>query len=179
VDDLITMASRASSAAKLLDRPVLHAHQMQAMEVLQQAFPEEETRLRVAAISLTVEADRVRAGVDLAHEDRRFKGEAEGSPIGHGPLRVLAQAAANALERLLPPGWSTEVEEISYTSLPLGAAVSVALVLATPTGEEFLVGTVPYTRNDPDAVVRAVLKAANRRMGRLLVLSGERASPGA
>lgn len=169
VDDLITMASRASSAAKSLERPILHAHQMAAMEALEQALPEEESRLRLVAISLTVEANRARAAVELAIEDRRYKGLAEGSPIGHGPLRVLAQAAVNALGQLLPPGFGAEVEEVSYTSFPWGAAVNVALVMATPTGEEFLLGSVPYVRNDSGAVVRAALKAANRRLGRLLV----------
>jgi len=171
VDDLITMASRASSAAKSLERPILTAHEMEAMEVLQQAVVEEESRLRLGPLSLTVEADRVTADVELEHEGRRYTGVATGSAIGHGSLRVLAQAAVNALGHLLPPGWGAEVEEITYTSLPLGAAVSVALVLATPTGEEFLMGTVPFTRNDAAAVVRAVLKAVNRRLGRLLVLA--------
>src|SRR3989304_1705914 len=171
VDDLITMASRASSAAKSLERPVLTAHEMEAMEVLQQAIVEEESRLRLGPLSLTVEGDRVTADVELEHEGRRYTGGAEGSAIGHGPLRVLAQATVSALAQMLPPGWGVEVEEITYTSFPLGAAVSVALVLGTPTGEEFLMGTVPFTRNDTGAVVRAVLKAVNRRLGRLLVLA--------
>jgi diguanylate cyclase (GGDEF)-like protein len=171
VDDLITMASRASSAAKSLERPVLHAHEMEAIEVLQQAVGEEESRLQLGPLSLTVEGDRVTADVELEHEERRYTGVATGSAIGHGPLRVLAEAAVHGLGQLLPPGWQVAVEEIMYTPLPSGTAVSVALVLATPTGEEFLMGTVPYMRNDAGAVVRAVLKAVNRRLGRLLVLA--------
>jgi len=171
VDDLITRASRASTAAKTLERPILHAHEMEAMQVLQQAVGEEESRLRLGPLTLTVEADRASATVEFEHEGRRYTGVAAGSPIGHGPLRALAQAAVNALAQLLPPGWGAEVEEIAYNALPLGVAVSVALVLASPTGEEFLMGTVPYPRGDSGAVVRAVLKAANRRLGRLLVLA--------
>lgn len=171
VDDLITLASRASTAAKPLDRPILRAQQLEAMEALTQALPEEETRLRLAAVSLTVEAERTSAAVELDHEGRRYKGAAEGSSIGHGPVRALAQATVSALGQLLPPGWDAEVEEIAYTSFPLGSAVSVALALATPAGEEFLMGTVPYSHTDAAAVVRAALKAANRRLGRLLVLT--------
>ncbi len=171
VDDLITMASRASTAAKTLERPILQAQQLEAMEALTQALPEEEMRLRLVAVSLTVEAARASAAVELDHEGRRHRGTAEGSSIGHGPVRVLAQATVSALAQLLPPGWDAEVEEIAYTSFPLGDAVSVALALATPAGEEFLMGTVPYAHTDAAAVVRAALKAANRRLGRLLVLT--------
>jgi len=171
VDDLITMASRASSAAKTLERPILQARQLEAMEALTQALPEEEVRLRLAGLRLTMEAERASAAVELEREGRRYTGTAEGSSIGHGPVRVLAQAAVSALAQLLPPGWDAEVEEIAYTSFPLGHAVSVALALATPAGEEFLMGTVPYAHTDAAAVVRAALKAANRRLGRLLVLT--------
>lgn len=171
VDDLITMASRASTAAKRLERPILQAHQLRAMEALTQVLPEEELRLRLAGVRLTVEAERSSAVVELEHEGRRYRGTAEGSSIGHGPVRVLAQAAVSAVAQLLPPGWDAEVEEIAYTSFPLGDAVSVALALATPAGEELLMGTVPYAHTDASAVVRATLKAANRRLGRLLVLT--------
>ncbi len=171
VDDLITMASRASTAAKTLERSILQAHQMEAMEALTRALPDEETRLRLAGVRLTVEGERSSAAVELEHEGRRYTGTAEGSSIGHGPVRVLARAAVSAVAQLLPPGWDAEVEEIAYTSFPLGDAVSVALALATPAGEELLMGTVPYAHTDASAVVRATLKAANRRLGRLLVLT--------
>jgi diguanylate cyclase (GGDEF)-like protein len=171
VDDLITLASRASTAAKTLERSILQAHQMEAMEALTQALPEEEMRLRLAGVRLTVEGERSSAAVELEHEGRRYTGTAEGSSIGHSPVRVLAEAAVSAVAQLLPPGWGAEVEEIAYTSFPLGDAVSVALALATPAGEELLMGTVPYAHTDASAVVRATLKAANRRLGRLLVLT--------
>ncbi len=171
VDDLITLASRASSAAKSLERPILHAVEMEAMEILQQAVAEDGSRLRLGPLVLSVEADRAGATVELEYEGQRYTGTAAGSPIGHGPLRALAEATAGALSQLLPRGWGAEVEEITYTSFPLGPAVSVGVVLASPNGEEFLMGTVPYSRSDSRAVVRAVLKALNRRLGRLLVAS--------
>ncbi|MDR7427084.1 MAG: GGDEF domain-containing protein [Armatimonadota bacterium] len=174
VDDLITMASRASTAAKSLERPLLHAHEMEAMAVLQQAVVEEGTRLRIGPLGLTVEGGQASARVELELEGRRYSGVASGPAAGGGPLRAMAQATTAALAQLLPPGWTAEVEEITYTPFPVGAAVSVALVLATPTGEELLVGTVPYARNDTRVVVRAVLKAVNRRLVRLLALAGTR-----
>src|SRR3990172_6096224 len=176
-DEFAIVTTRGAEQAEALAETILAGirpltlPEMEAMEVLQQAIVEEESRLRLGPLSLTVEGDRVTADVELEHEGRRYTGGAEGSAIGHGPLRVLAQATVSALAQMLPPGWGVEGEEITYTSFPLGAAVSVALVLGTPTGEEFLMGTVPFTRNDTGAVVLAVLKAVNRRLGRLLVLA--------
>lgn len=167
-DDLITLASRASTTAKQLDRRILHAREMEAMRLAEAPAPVEVTRLRLLGVHLTVEAARAAATVELGRDAERFRGEAEGAPVGNGPLRAMAQATVNALAALLPEGWRLAIEEIAFTAFPAGDAVSVALALATPSAEELLVGTAPYDRHHPDAVIRATLKAVNRRLGRLL-----------
>ncbi len=168
VDDLITLASRASSAAKQQERRVLHAHEMVAMETLEHVPLEEETRVRLGRVAMTIQEDRVTGVVELTHEGRIYRGEAEGPSIDHGVLRVLAQAALNALVQLLPPASDVVVKGIGYTSLPPGDAVSIAIAMRTPGGDETLLGIAPYVRYRPDAVVRAALRAVNRRLSVLV-----------
>ncbi len=168
VDDLLTLASRASSTAKQLDRPFLHAHAMQEVEALERGAMEDEPRLRLARTATTVQDDRVAASVELQHDGQHYRGEAEGPALDGGVLRVTALAAVNALAQLLPTPTALTVQGIGYVSLPPGDAVSIALLLQTPTGPETLVGIAPHIRYRPDAVVRAALRAINRRLTILL-----------
>lgn len=175
VDDLITLGSRASSAAKQLNRRILHAHEIQALEALDRGLLEEETRLRLARVAVTMQEDRVSASVELDYDGRPYRGEAEGPSSENGVLRVLAQAAVQALAQLLPPSANAAVKGIGYTSLPPGDAVSIAILLRTPFGNETLMGIAPSVRYRPDAVVRAILRAVNRRLsvvqGKVVTLS--------
>ncbi len=169
VDDLITLGSRASSAAKQLDRRILHAHEMPALDVLEPGeVVEEETRLRLTRVATTLQDDRVSATVELHHDNRQVRGEAEGPVIEGGVLRVVAQAAVNAMAQILPSPAEVVVKGIGYVSLPPGDAVSIALALYTPSGEETLIGIAPSVRHRPDAVVHAALRAMNRRLSLLV-----------
>lgn len=168
VDDLITLGSRASSVAKQFDRRILHAHEIQALEAMDHEVPEEESRLRLGRVTLTIHESRVVASVEVDHEGRHYRGEAEGPPIDDGVLRVLAQATVRVLGQLLPPPAEAVLKGIGYLAFPPGDAVSVAITLRTALGDETLMGIAPYVRSSPDAVVRAALRAVNRRLSVLL-----------
>lgn len=172
VDDLITLGSRASSAAKQLGRQILHAHEMNTIEAIERGGV--EPRLRLTRTATMVQNDRIAAAVELEYHGRSYRGEAEGAAINDGVLHLLALAAVQALRRILP---STEitVRGIGYVPLPPGDAVSVALSMRTSAGQETLVGIAPSVRQRPDAVVRAALQALNRRLTPVLAETAERA----
>jgi len=169
VDDLITLGSRASTAAKQLNRRILHAHEMPAFETLEPGVVVEgEIRLRLTRVATTLQEDRVTATVELHHGDRKVRGDAEGPVIEGGILRVMAQAAVNAIAQILPSPAKVAVKGIGYVPLPPGDAVSISLALHTPSAEEILIGIAPDVRHRPDAVVQAALRAINRRLSLLL-----------
>ncbi len=164
VDDLITLGSRASSAAKQLNGRILHAHEVQVVDALEQGLLEAEPRLRLTRVTTTFQPDHISASVELHYEDRQYRGEAEGPVVEGAMMRVLAQAAANAMAQVLQSPAEVAVKGIGYVSLPPGDAVTIALALHTPTGNETLLGIAPAVRHRPDAVVHAVLRAMNRRV---------------
>jgi len=171
VDDLITLGSRASSAAKQLGRRILHAHEISTIDAIARGGM--EARLRLTRAATMVQNDRIAAAVELEYHGRSYRGEAEGAAINGGVLHLLALAAVHALRRILP---STEitVRGIGYVPLPPGDAISVALSMRTSAGQETLIGIAPSVRQRPDAVVRAALQALNRRLTLVLAEAAER-----
>lgn len=164
VDDLITMASRASTVAKQTDRRVIHGHEIEAERLPQS----NERRLAIRRINLEIAEGKGTATVELARDDQRWMGEARGPVLGTGGLRLLVEAAVAAIRQLLPAGWELAVEQVSRTPLAGGDVLHVLLVLGAPgAGEQLLLGSTITTEDMQEAIVKATLKALNRTLARM------------
>ena len=169
VDDLITMASRASTMAKRTSRRILYGHEV---DTLPPDGPQMARRLAIRRIDLGVEEGRGQATVELEHAGRRLTGQARGSVLGMGGLRLLVEATVMAVRQLLPADWDVTVEEISRTPLQQGEAVNILLVTGSPSREEHLFGSALYTADPHEAVVKATMKAMNRVLAQAVKAPG-------
>jgi diguanylate cyclase (GGDEF)-like protein len=161
VDDLLTMASRASTMAKRTAERVLHSSQVKAATPVVRS--DGDRRVAIRRIDLGVEEGRGKATVELEFEGRRVTGRAEGSVLGSGGLRLLVEATITAIRQWLPPQWEVVVEEITRTPLDHGEAVHILFVTGSPSTEErHVLGSALYTADPHEAVVKATMKAMNR-----------------
>ncbi|HXF82624.1 MAG TPA: diguanylate cyclase [bacterium] len=169
VDDLITMASRASTMAKRTDQHILQGASAPAVSP---ETPDRSRRVVIRRVDLEVQASRGTATVELEYDGRRAAGTAEGPLLGMSGLRLLVEATLNAVRQFLTPGWDLALEEISRTPLGAGEALTILLVSGTPASEEHLLGSALFTADPHEAAVRATMKAVNRMLARHLGLTG-------
>lgn len=162
LDDLITMASRASTLAKRMEGRILRA--TAAMNLLP---PEEGAPARVAVrrIDLRVEDERGTATVELEHDGRRVTGTEDGPVLGMGGLRLLVAATLGAVRQFLP-AYELALEEVSRTAVGRAEALNILLVSGAPGQEEHLLGSALFTTDPHEAAVKATLKAINRLFDR-------------
>ncbi len=122
-------------------------------------------RLRLAEVRAEHSADSaVRIVVELADDEERHRGEAEGVGTGAVQLRLAGSATLEAVSRALP-----ETAELRLVGMKRVRAFDADLVLAGlrsgRDGKRPLVGAVPV-EGDPDrAAAAAVLDAVNRVLG--------------
>ncbi len=158
VDDLLTLASRASTLAKRTEERILHGTQIPPVPPRAPA-----RRAAIRRIDLGVEEGRGTATVELEWDGRRATGRAAGPALGTAGLALLVNATVTAARQWLPPQWEVAVEEISRTPLDHGEAVHTLLVAGTPSGgPQYLLGSALFTADPHEAVVRATMKAVNR-----------------
>jgi len=165
VDDLITMASRASTMAKRTEKHILQGARTAASPA---AVAAPSRRILIRRVDLSVAATRGVATVELEHGGRQASGQAEGPVLGMSGLRLLVEATLSAIRQYLAPGWELALEEISRTALGSAEALNIMLVSATPTQEEHLLGSALFTADPHEAAVRATMKAINRLLHRHL-----------
>lgn len=163
VDDLITLASRASTAAKQTESRILHGGGLQEPTSGEEPG---ERRVAIRRIDLGIEEGRGTATVELEFDGRRVSGQAQGPVIGTAGLRLLVEATVTALRHWLPPQWDVVVEEITRTPLEYGEAVNILLITGSPSRAEHLLGSALYTADPHEAVVKATMKAMNRMLMR-------------
>ncbi|MGH2399019.1 MAG: CBS domain-containing protein [bacterium] len=164
VDDLITMASRASTMAKRTEKHVLQGAAPVATSA--QSAGGDAHRLIIRRIDLGVNDTKGTATVEIEHDGRRVSGHAEGPVLGMSGLRLLVEATLGAVRQVLTPGWDLALEEISRTGLGTAEALNIVLVTGTPTREEHLLGSAIFTADPHEAVVKATMKAINRMLRR-------------
>lgn len=162
VDDLITLASRASTIAKRTPARVLHGHELTAeLERMPEAAAE---RVRLGGVFLALDGLRARATVELAYRGESITGERVGTGIGRAGLRLVAEATLDGLGAVLPAAWEAVVEDVVLTSLDGGHVVTVALALGGRGEPESLIGSVFAPDDMWAGAARATLKALNRRL---------------
>ncbi len=160
VDDLITIASRQTTLAKMQKSGATPPWEEQAAR---------QPRLRLWRVSLSSEGGEVRATVELALRDERFIGESTGPNIGMAPWRALAEATARAVNQALPGGWQAAIDEVGVVRAFSDVLAAVTVHLGHPEGpSDYHAGCVLVEEDIGQAVVKATLQALNRRLGRLL-----------
>ena len=163
VDDLITMASRASTLAKRTER-----HVVQGSRPLPPLPPTAEATQRVAIrrVDFAVTDRRGVAAVELEYDDRIVTGRVEGPVVGLGTTRLMVEATLAAVHHLLPSGHNLTLEAISRSPLGASEALNIVLLSGSPMHEEHLIGSAVFTADPHEAAVKATMKAIN------LVLAG-------
>ncbi|MDQ7819539.1 MAG: CBS domain-containing protein [Armatimonadota bacterium] len=171
VDDLLTLASRASTLAKRTEERILHGAQIPP--AAPHPGPGPTRRAAIRRIDLGVEEGRGTATVELEWDGHRATGQAAGPALGTAGLRLLVDATVTAARQWLPPQWEVAVEEISRTPLDQGEAVHILLVAARPGGgPHYLLGSALFTADPHEAVVRATMKAVNRILAQARRIEG-------
>lgn len=189
VDDLLTLASRASTIAKRMGLPFLHSHDIpkamaeEARKMEVPPPPQEKVegpipptrraqgkaaRVRLHGYEVYISRQHASAFVEIELGGTAYRGEASGVTAGRGEERLLAEATLGAISSLLPASYKAALGEVTHTSMDGRTAVHVHVVLHTPNGEEHLLGSVFSVEDPYDAVVKATLKALNRRLEILL-----------
>jgi hypothetical protein len=118
----------------------------------------------LSSVSWHVEGARTTCRVDVSLGDQRASGEANGPATAHGRLRLAAKAASDALSVVDGGDAALDVADVILTEAGGRRIAVVVLVLLSGRNEEVLAGAAVVRADDADAVVRAVLDAANRRL---------------
>ena len=158
VDDLITMASRASTMAKRTER-----HVVQGSRPVPPPPPVAEASQRAAIrrVDFAVTDGRAAAAVELEYDDRIVTGRAEGPVAAMGTTRLMVEATLAAVHQLLPSGHDLILEGISRSPLGASEALSIVLVSGSPMYQDHLVGSAVFTADPHEAAVKATMKAVN------------------
>jgi IMP dehydrogenase len=178
LDDLINLASRASTQAKAEAAKIVaargvtdpaHEFPDPSVSVSSPGHDGPASRIQVDAYSMQTAGEGVEVTVGLRRGSRL-----EQSSIHYSAadlLEAFGVAAAAVLSRFLPAEHRFTLEEMRLLPDQDGAGIVTAtLRLETPRGGERLVGAVPLLEDRYRSAVNAVLDATNRRLG---FLSGE------
>lgn len=184
LDDLINLASRASTQAKAEAAKIVAArgvtdpaHEFPEAPLPVRSPPEGalDPRVVVEACSLKTAGEGVEVTVILRRGAR-----VEHASVRHAGadlLEAFAIAAAEVLSRFLPAEHAFTLEGLRLLNDPDAAGVvEVTLRLETPHGGERLIGAVPLLEDRYRSAVNAVLDATNRRLG-YLAAGGSVAAP--
>jgi hypothetical protein len=126
--------------------------------------------VRPALVDVTEEAEGTRTSlkVTLRRGDDEHTGSATGPAVASTRLRLIAEAAIDALGRAYPGLPPIAIDTISSASLGTRTVVVAILVAVADGGSEHLtVGSALARDDEGKAAVRAVLNALNRQLTRL------------
>lgn len=124
-------------------------------------------RLVIKSVSISIEDSRVEARVVLTKDDKTFEGIARGLNFTQGRFRALAEATLNAIQQFLGGECLFSVTDIQKTTMSGKAVCIVAISQVSEHEENFLIGSSPIEYDENKAVVKAVLDALNRKLGKL------------
>lgn len=142
-----------------VDHRKVSVAQMQG--TLLRATPE---RLRIVDVQITVNGFRAEAVVHLQRGADTFIGQAAGQGSYPNQLRLIASAAARAVEQAYRIPDHIAIEDVNPQVSVAGRQIVVVVVnMLSQQGEDVLIGSA-LVRNDLNrSVVNAVLDALNRR----------------
>ncbi len=164
VDDLLTLASRASTAAKeAAERSSRHAGWDTAGASGAGAA---EARLRFVEVTVHGEAEGSTAAVTLRFGDQETVGRATGPVHGRAILYLVAEATLAAIREAAGDHPAYILEEITEVSSDAGRLVVAVLTDRTTPPHRFVGGA--SAPDLPNAAAKAILDALNRLLARIL-----------
>ncbi|HKX19340.1 MAG TPA: diguanylate cyclase [bacterium] len=181
VDDLLTLASRASTLLKEAkragaggsDRSTLDAtHRFIGARGRPITPPHTGGRVQIVEVAAQTDQAGGKAVVRLRYGSREGSAEAVGPLHGHGLSFLAAQATLEALRRTTGETTAYVVEELSI--VPTATEKLAVVVLSAATGEKQRLVGICWATDVVQAVPKAILNALNRRLG--AVLGGESGS---
>jgi diguanylate cyclase (GGDEF)-like protein len=173
LDDLINLASRASTQAKVEAARIVAArgftdaafeHPDGSARDRAHHGAEASSRVVVEQCLMSMAEEGIEVTVALRRGSRVE--QATVRPDGNDRMQSFAEAAAAALSRFLQADHQFTLESLQQLSDPDGAGVVEAKIrLETPRGGERLHGAVSLLEDRYRSAVNAVLDATNRRLG--------------
>jgi len=125
-------------------------------------------RLVLKNISINIEDLQVETRVTLQKDDEVFEGVSHGLNFTLGRFRALAEATINAIQQFLDGRCMFSVLDIQKITISGRPVCIVAISEIAEQVENFLVGSSPIDQDDNKAVVKAVLDALNRKLGKYI-----------
>jgi hypothetical protein len=122
-------------------------------------------RPRICSINATVSGVQASASVTLEIAGNEYVGTAGGPASQTGRLRLVAQAALDAVSQYADATVSFALEDVAIVSLGREKVAVACIALVSGLGEQTFSGSAMVRHSDNDSVVRATLDAINRRMG--------------
>ena len=129
---------------------------------------ESEGRARLVSFRTSVSEERSRAEVELAHDGRNVRGQAESHGAGESP-ELLARACLDAVEKLCHGRVALRLAGFHRTVVGTTEVVCVLVQETRGRSERVLVGAVRAGSDPARAAASAALDSLNRRLGRILV----------
>ena len=161
VRDVQSLAMARFGAA--IDRRVISVVQISPSDL----GPTAAARPAVVEVMETPNGTRTTLNVTLRHRDEEHTGSATGPAVSSARLRLIGEAAINAVEEAydeLPP---VALDSIAVTQVGSRRVVVAVVVAAGERGtEQMVVGSALSHGDDGEAAVKAVLNALNRRLSR-------------
>lgn len=126
---------------------------------------EEQPRLRISDVSVSLMGSRAQARVRLTRAGVVFEGVAEGHNSTIGQLRQVAEATIRAVEESKDIKGTLILEDL-VTGIHMAGkpVIMVAVNHVSHRGEELLVGSAVIKQDSWKAVVNSTLDAVNRRI---------------
>ena len=124
-------------------------------------------RPQIVGIKEIPEGSKMVVEVTLSWHGDRVVGRETGSSAASARMRLVGEATLRALEEVLQ-GPPLALDSIGAPAVGMRSVVVAVVVSTSGQGEDVVVGSAIAGDNEPEAAVRAVLDAMNRRIPQLL-----------
>lgn len=129
------------------------------------AIAADDDRPAIFGVHEIPEGPRTTVTVTLGWHGEEYAGTASGPAAQSARLRLVGEAALDAIESLLD-GDALALDAIGNPAIGMKTVIVAVVVATGDRGEEISVGSALSTGDDSETAVRAVLDALNRRIGR-------------
>lgn len=122
-------------------------------------------RIKISDIKISTNGKHFEAIIKLENNERIFEGKASGINWDKNSEYLVAKAVLDAISNILEGSIFFQINEIKKVKLESEKKLAVvSLNLINSKGKEGLIGSTMVNGDFNEAVVKAVLKAANRRV---------------
>lgn len=122
-------------------------------------------RPKIRSINADVTGLNARVQVVLELNGQEFTGVSEGLASQTGQIRLVANAALNAVEKFVQGPYGFALEDVAILSLGRERVAVACVAVVGSLGEQIFAGSAVVKQSEKDSVVRATLDAINRRFG--------------